>query len=71
MKKAISFILILLVLLFLGISIKRDENLIVKNNSVTTCDSLSYEQNSLNAKEKFSEFDLDIKILKKKNGKKL
>jgi hypothetical protein len=71
MKKAISFILILLVLLFLGISIKRDENLIVKNNSVTTCDSLSYEQNSLNAKEKFSEFDLDIKILKEKKWKKI
>ena len=71
MKKAIPFILILLVLLLLGISIKKDERLVVKNNSTTTCDSLSYEQNLLNTKEKFSEFDLDIKILKEKKWKKI
>ena len=70
MKKVAPFIIILSVILLLGISIKNEKK-IVKNNFVISCDNLSYEQNLLNSKENFSEFDLDIKILKEKKWKKI
>ena len=71
MKKAILFTLIVFIILLIGIIIKKNDNKIVNHNLVKKCNSLSYDQNLLNAKEKFGEFDLDIKILKEKKWKKI
>ena len=71
MKKAIQLTLIVFIFLLIGIIIKKNENKIVNNNLIKNCDSLSYDQNLLNTKEKFGEFDLDIKILKEKKWKKI
>ena len=71
MKKTISFILIILVTFFLGIIIYKNENNNLSNEIVKSCNDLNYKQNLLNSKEKFGEFDIDLKILKERKWKKI
>jgi len=71
MKKAIPFTLILFIILLFGISFKKSENKITSINSISLCDNLDYEKNLLNNREKFSEIDIDITILKERQWKKI
>ena len=50
---------------------KKDENNLTANNEVKLCSELNYEQGLLNHRDKFSKFDLDIKILKERKWKKI
>ena len=71
MKKAIHLLLILLGLSIIGILIKNDENILTANNKIKLCSELNYEKGLLNRRDKFSKFDLDIKILKERKWKKI
>ena len=71
MKKAVLLTLIFLTTLLIGNVIKKNENKVVNEHYAKNCDSLSYVQNLLNIKEKFGEFDLELKILKEKKWKKI
>lgn len=71
MKKTIAFILIIIVILFLGIIIENNQITNLSNKFTSSCEDLNYEKNLLNNKEKFGELDINIKISKERKWKKI